>query len=363
MAEQSINDNTFYLPDLGEGITEAEVVAWHVQAGDHVVTDQPVVSLETDKAIVDIPAPHAGIIAACSVAQGERISVGDVLFTYSGAEKTQAQPASIVGRLETSTAVPEGQSRTAALRASPRARRRAQELGVTLSDLTPTGPAGVIQVCDVEAAAHRPQLKGVRRAMAERMADAHKRVVRASLTGEADISDWSTGTRTLLRLIRSIGVACDVQPLLNARFDDSNYQLTLQTQVNLGIAMETADGLFVPVLRDITNTRHTALAETLQILKSAVINRTIAAEHLRSQTITLSNFGAVGGHHAEMIVVPPQVAIVGAGRAFDRVVLRDGKPADRRILPLSISFDHRVVTGVETCEFLLALIEDLEKTD
>ena len=167
----------------------------------------------------------------------------------------------------------------------------------------------------------------------------------------------------MLRLIRAIGAACQAQPLLNAHFDDEAMSLTVKRQVDLGIAMETEDGLYVPVLRDINQRDLQELQEDLHHLKQAVRARDIKPDALRGQTITLSNFGVFGGRYAEMVVVPPQVAIVGTGRAYQGLALVDGRPQARRLLPLSITFDHRVVTGAETGLFLQALIEDLERSD
>jgi pyruvate dehydrogenase E2 component (dihydrolipoamide acetyltransferase) len=369
----------FLLPDLGEGLTEAEIVDWHVRLGDHVVADQPLVAVETDKAIVEIPAPHAGRIATLNAHVGERIQVGAILVTIDTGSSTQSGPTtpvresvavtSIVGELpEAPKSTPTMQTLQTDVKVSPRARQRARELGVNLLDVTPTGRGGVVQLNDVENHVQADtttgvRLNSVRRAMAERMALANARVVRATVTGEADISHWPQGTRPVLRLIRAIGIACTAHPLLNARFDDDAFKLALQPQVNVGIAMETADGLFVPVLKDITGTDPEKLQEMLEELKINVADRTIAAQSLSGQTITLSNFGAVGGLHAEMVVVPPQIAIIGAGRVFDRLVLAAGKPIEHRFLPLSITFDHRVATGVAACEFLLTLTQDLELTD
>jgi pyruvate dehydrogenase E2 component (dihydrolipoamide acetyltransferase) len=196
--------------------------------------------------------------------------------------------------------------------------------------------------------------------MARRMADADARVVRATVTGEVDISAWAEAGSPVTRLVRAIGAAAAVAPRLNALFNDRAETLALQSRVNVGIAMETDDGLFVPVLEDVAGKSLETLASELVRLEDGVRRRTIGPDELRGQTITLSNFGAVAGLHAEMVVVPPQVAIVGAGRAFERLVLTDGAPAAARILPLSISFDHRVVTGAEACSFLAALSADLE---
>lgn len=165
------------------------------------------------------------------------------------------------------------------------------------------------------------------------------------------------------RLIRAIGVAAEAEPLLNAWYDDEAIACRLNPAVDLGIAMETADGLFVPVLKDVARRGADALAADLAQIERQLADRSISAASLRGQTISLSNFGAVGGLHAEMVVVPPQVAIVGAGRAFERLVPAAGGHAVARILPLSVSFDHRAVTGVEACRFLNALIEDLARPE
>lgn len=349
----------FSLPDLGEGLTEATVLNWLVAVGDHVVADQPLVTVETDKAIVDIPSPYAGQILSLEAALGAIVQVGQTLVTISSSHAGSAahDRGAVVGDLPETPAA--GAEHTP--KASPRARQRARDLNVDLATVTASGPNGIIQVEDVERLATTPtggNLGGVRRAMARRMADAHARVARATVTGEADISVWYDGHSPLLRLVRAIGIACREHPLLNARFDDIDQILTEQPVVNLGIAMETEDGLFAPVLEDINARSRSDLAAEVQRLEQAVSARSIKPDQLSGQTITLSNFGAVGGLHAEMIVVPPQVAIVGAGRAIERY---GPGGAETTRLPLSISFDHRVVTGVEACEFLLTLTTDLER--
>jgi pyruvate dehydrogenase E2 component (dihydrolipoamide acetyltransferase) len=381
MADQQA-PGEFHLPDLGEGLTDAEIVSWHVAEGDHVVADQPLLTVETDKAVVDIPAPHGGRVQRLDAAVGARVPVGGLLVTFAAPDAPEGalpDSGSVVGELPTAASVMrsaeqaqepvQDASRLASQRkrASPKARQRARELGVGLESVVPTGPDATIQVRDVEAAAAAPALRsgaarpldGVRRAMARRMADAAARVARASVTGEADISAWTLEGSPLLRLVRAVGAACRAQPLLNSSFDDATFTLSERAEVNLGVAMETADGLFVPVLKDVNAADEEQLRAQLLYLREAVERRTVKPEELRGQSITLSNFGAVGGLHAEMVVVPPQVAIVGAGRAFERAGLGPEQPV-RRLLPLSVSFDHRAVTGVEACEFLVALTDDLE---
>jgi pyruvate dehydrogenase E2 component (dihydrolipoamide acetyltransferase) len=361
---------TFFLPDLGEGLIDAEIVRWHVAPGDRVVADQPLVTVETDKAVVDIPSPRSGVVEACLGRPGDVIEVGQPLLRFAASAELPDSGA-VVGALPTSTsatspsgAVPVGPSpddiRT---KASPRARQRARELGLSLEAVKGTGPDGVIQVSDVDAAGmlRGEPLSGVQRAMARRMSDAQARVVRATVTGEGDVSSWAgTGSPTT-RVLRAIGAAVAAAPRLNAWFDDRAETLALQARVNVGIAMETSDGLFVPVLEDVADRSLDDLASELARLQADVQSRTISPDALRGQTISLSNFGAVAGLHAEMVVVPPQVAIVGAGRKFERLVLQDGELGVAHILPLSISFDHRVITGVEACTFLAALQADLER--
>lgn len=375
---------TFLLPDLGEGLSEAEIINWHVAPGDRVVADQPLVTVETDKAVVDIPSPGSGVVEACLGEPGDVVAVGEPLLRFSGAAGRQDAGA-VVGELPQAVrgepkrpaepapeAEPAPSAQAAAapihraeVKASPRARKRARELGVELGSVIGTGPHRVIQVRDVEAAVvgAGDRLEGVRRAMARRMADADQRVVRATVTGEADISAWSRSSRPgspILRLLRAMAVAVEAAPRMNAWFDDRAERVANQATVNVGIAMETQDGLFVPVLRDVAGKSQVELEAELDRLQGEVESRTIRPDELRGATISLSNFGAIGGLYAEMVVVPPQVAIIGAGRAFERVVLRDGAPAAANMLPLSVTFDHRVLTGVEACTYLLAMTADLE---
>ncbi len=369
----------FCLPDLGEGLTDAEIVTWLVTPGDRVVTGQPLLTVETDKAVVDIPSPNAGVIDACLVDVGDVVEVGAPLVRFAAAG-AQRDTGAVVGDLpgeRVTPARPAGESASSVVstepatersrpppspRASPRTRRRAHELGVDLAAVTATGPEGVIQLRDVEGATTGGErLIGVQRAMARRMADACARVARATVTGEADISAWQDRASPMVRLVRAIGVAATAEPLLNAAYDDVGEILRSNEVVDLGIAMESGDGLFVPVLRDVTGRSADDIETGLEQLEGAVQDRSIGPGELRGQTLTLSNFGAVGGLHAEMVVVPPQVAVVGAGRAFDRLVPAQSGQRVARILPLSVSFDHRVVTGVEACRFLNAMIADMEQ--
>lgn len=366
---------TFCFPDVGEGIQEAEIIAWHVGVGDHVVADQPLVSVETDKAVVEIPAPRSGHIAALHGEPGDLIDVGDPLVEFADGEA--GDRGAIVGDLAdvASEPVPESTRDPAvvaaaptAVRATPAVRALASSLGVDLAEVTGSGPGGVITRADVDAAAADSgsaggavePLRGVRRAMDSNMSRAHAQVVPATITDEADIADWPTGADPTTRLVRAIADACGREPALNAAYLGRDRGRRLHEHVDVGIAVDTDDGLFVPVLRDVARRHPDDLRSGLDAMRSDIEARTVAPEHLRGATISLSNFGVFGGRYAALVVVPPQVAIVGAGRAREVVVPRDGEIVARRHLPLSLTFDHRVVMGGEAARFLAAIKHDLE---
>jgi pyruvate dehydrogenase E2 component (dihydrolipoamide acetyltransferase) len=362
---------TFRLPDLGEGLTEAEIVAWHVSVGDHVITDQPLVSVETDKAVVEIPSPHSGTVAKLHGAPGDIVETGAALVEIdTGAAKDRG---AVVGELEAAKPsapkpTAKAPARAPRVAAAPAVRRLAQELGVDLAGVTGSGPGGAILSADVEAAAggapkvgRGEPLRGVRRSMAKAMAASGAAVVPATVTDRADITAWGADETPMLRLVRAVCAACAAEPALNASFDGTGRMLN--PQVNLAIAVDTPDGLFTPVLRGAEQLSPEELAMRLAELRDSVERRTIAPEALKGGTITLSNFGMIGGEHAALVVSPPQVAILGAGRIHDAVLAIEGKPTVRRVLPLSLTFDHRAVTGGEAARFLQTIIEDLSRND
>jgi len=345
--------------------------------GDHVVADQPLVSIETDKAVVEIPAPESGHIAQIFGAPGDIIDVGAPLVEY--ADRPVADAGSVVGEIPgraptPTTSVPSAGTATAVLpphgRATPPVRKLASDLGVDLADVTPTGPDGSITRDDVHRAAggQAPTvptesiepLRGVRRAMAANMAKAHASVVPATVTEMADLCEWSTLDDVTVRLVRAVAVACRAEPALNVTFLGPEQGRRLNSVTHVGVAVDTADGLFVPVVRDVVSRDLADLRAGIARLHADVIARSIPAEELRGATITLSNFGSMGGLHAALVVVPPQVAIVGAGRVRRTPVALGDQVVIHPLLPLSLTFDHRAVTGGEATRFLIALIEDLQ---
>lgn len=364
----------FKLPDLGEGLQSAEIVAWHVAEGEHVVTDQPLISVETEKAVVEIPSPHAGRVARLLVRPGDRVDVGAPLLEFETGPHPDA--GTVVGDLEQSSAPPRGKTTAVAggespgqpsnVRAAPAVRARARELGVDLSKVAPSGPDGSITMADVTAlgAAASDQsaaLRGARRTMAENMARAWREVVHATLHDEVDISAWPKQEDVTIRLIRAIVAGCKIEPAMNASFNAEMPRLTPNEHVDVGLAIDSPDGLFVPVLRDVAGSTPADWRRRVESVKAGVQNRSLTPADLRNPTITLSNFGTIAGRHAALIIMPPQVAILGAGRISDRPARHQGAIVLHSALPLSLTFDHRAITGGEAARFLRAAIEDLQQ--
>ena len=369
--------STFTLPDLGEGLQEAEIVSWHVTEGDHVVVDQPLLAVETEKAVVEIPSPQAGHIGKLLAQVGERVKVGAPVLEFEEGRHPESgtlvgelagpvagSPASPVSAPNISTA---SLTSASAIRATPAVRARARELRVELSQINPTGPGGTMTLADVQAAATssgaRPAseiLRGTRRTMATNIARAWREVAHATLQDAADIEAWSPNDDVTCRLVRAVIAGCKVEPALNASFDAASFSLRGNATIDLGIAIESGDGLFVPVLRDVARGTARDWRRQIDVLKRGVQDRSLPRSDLRGATISLSNFGSIVGRHASLIVMPPQVAILGAGRAFAEAVQNGGGIALHRALPLSLTFDHRAVTGGMAARFLRAVIADIE---
>ena len=384
MAENKTTLKRFNLPDLGEGLQEAEIVEWHVATGDEVAADQSLVSVETDKAIVEVPSPRAGTIAQLMGKPGDIVAVGSPLVEFTegdDAPKAAGKPArradagTVVGAVESGDEVIEERAstvgrKTLGVKATPAVRALATRMDVDLAVVTPSGPDGLVTAADVQRVAKifaelgpLESLRGPRRAMARNMTLASNEVVPVALSEDADIDDWSEGNDVTIRLIRAIAAGCRAQPALNAWYDTHSVGRRLLKKIDLGIAVDTEDGLFVPVLHDVGNRSAEDLAEGLERLKADVRARTIPPEEMRGYTFTLSNFGAIFGRYANPIVQPPTVGILGAGSMREEVRAHQGKAEIRNILPLSLTFDHRAVTGGEAARFLKAVIEDLAKAD
>ena len=364
----------FNLPDLGEGLPDAEIHEWFVKEGDVVKLDQPLVSMETAKAVVDVPCPQDGTIIKCYGKPGDIIKTGAPLVAFAEGKKANSDKGTVVGKLEESTEVTDdtftigtsAREHTRA-KATPSVRMLAKKLGVSLNTLTGSGENGVITREDVEQATAKQSplpegftpLQGVRRAMLGSMNQSHQEVVPVTLFDEADINNWDDKTDITVRLIRAITDATKVEPALNAWFNKTHAARKIFDEVNLGLAMDNDEGLFVPVIQNVANLSDSDLRSAIDNLKKTVQARTVSADQLKGATITLSNFGKFAGRFASPIIVPPMVAILAVGRLYHGVVSEKGVIKSHRLLPLSLTFDHRAVTGGEATRFLGAVMRSL----
>lgn len=365
----------FKLPDLGEGLPEAEILEWHISEGDNVKTDQVLVSVETAKAIIEIPSPQDGVIAHLFGQAGDTIHTGEPLIEFGGDEHEDS--GTVVGELK--SAAPShsadhffiGASPSTAQhqpQMTPSVRALASRLNVETSSLKGSGHDGHVTPEDIERAAQVDRthgkaepLRGVRKQMAKNMARAHAEVVPVTLCEDVDIHDWNADEDITMRLIHAIAAGCQAEAALNAWFDGQQLARRLHSKINLGVAVDTDQGLFVPVIRDIGNRSIDDIRSGLDRLREDVIKRTIPPSELQGGTITLSNFGTLAGRYASPIVVPPTVAILGAGVIREQVMPIAGKAEVRNILPLSLTFDHRAATGGEAARFMRAALDDLSK--
>lgn len=364
----------FNLPDLGEGLQEAELVKWHVAVGDEVTQDQIIASVETAKAIVDLPSPNDGKIHKLFGEVGDILQVGDPLIEYDSTERQDT--GTVVGKVETSDTVinekpiPINHSGTIGIKATPAVRALAHRFNVDLALVKPSGRDDAITAEDVHRVAkllaesgEMVPLKGVRRAMAQTMSLAHAEVVPVTISDDADIEAWQADEDVSIRLIRAIMVGCKAESSLNAWYDNHAMARIVLKKLDLGIAVDTGEGLFVPVLRNISERQPKDLRKGLDAIKNAVQTRSIPPEEMRGYTFILSNFGTFAGRYANPIIVPPTVAILGAGKIRPQVVAADNQPAVHKILPISLTFDHRAVTGGEAARFLAAALADLEAAE
>jgi 2-oxoisovalerate dehydrogenase E2 component (dihydrolipoyl transacylase) len=361
----------FKLPDLGEGLQEAEIVKWHVKVGEELKADAPMVSVETAKAVVDIPAPYPGKVAKLYGNPGDIAHIGAPLVAFEGESDAQ-DTGTVVGKVEVgqkvvadATAAPAPVS--AGIKTTPAVRALARKLNVDLAMVTPTGADGLTTTADVQRAARIlaeigpiEVIRGVRRAMAQNMELATAEVASATIMDDANIDAWPGDASAVLRLIRALIAGCRAEPALNAWYDSEKVGRWVMKRIDIGIAVDTPDGLLVPVLRNCGERSVEDLKAALEKLVTDARARKVPPEELRGNTITLSNYGSIAGRYASPVVLPPTVAILGAGRIAKQVVVVDDKPAVRLILPLSLTFDHRVVTGGEAGRFLNAVIADLQ---
>ena len=398
---------TFNLPDLGEGLAEAEIVRWHVNAGDHVKVDDPMLAVETAKAIVEVPAPFSGVIKATHGKPGDMVATGALLVEFE--TDSPADSGTVVGRMPTSDedffvehspnsdgaiTTSDASQQTGHVRAVPAARALAKRLGIDLTKVQGTGRGQLVTVDDILQAPQVPaaplataatratnaptsapsagpqhkladdaeQLRGPRRAMAQSMALSRDNVMACTLFDDADLHEWHDGQDITSRLLRAVGAGCAAEPGLNAWFDGTAQTRKTHSHIDVAIAVDTPEGLIAPVIRNIAGRPVAELRRDVDKLKRNTLERTVTPEELRNFTFMLSNFGMIAGRYATPVVVPPAVAILGSGRLSHDVVATKGGSIEAHLrMPLSLTFDHRCVTGGEAARFMAAVIRDLQK--
>jgi pyruvate dehydrogenase E2 component (dihydrolipoamide acetyltransferase) len=383
----------FKLPDLGEGIAEIELRKWLVKEGDRIAEHQSLLEVETDKAVVEVPAPHAGTITRIHRREGETVKVGETLLTITEegeVARERRRPAGIVGELpEGEEAAPPAAAGPAAgdILASPLVRKLARERGIDLHGVRGSGPRGSITPEDLSVPemswqppgetfgpVERIPLRGLRRTIARNVLASRQRTAFVTSMEEVDITDlWelrnheqqeveSRGAHLtfLPFFIKAAQHALREHPFFNASIDDATGTILVKKYYHFGIAVETPEGLMVPVIRDVDKKSILDLATEIQALGKKARERTITREELRGSSFSVTNYGHFGGTFATPILNWPDVAILGCGRIVERPWVHRGEIAVRKILPLSLTFDHRVTDGADAAQFLAGISRFLE---
>jgi pyruvate dehydrogenase E2 component (dihydrolipoamide acetyltransferase) len=408
----------FKFPDIGEGLTEGEIVRWLVKEGDEIKEGQPLVEVETDKALAEIPSPKTGVILKIMAKEKEIVKVGQVIVIIGERGEALAAPpprprsVGVVGELE--EAPEEAPSVTFAAEpvktvlvsehalATPAVRALAKELGVDINKVKGSGPEGrvlekdVRQLADAKGKPPEPEkkvtkvkkydlygyvdripLRGVRRSIAKAMVKSKYTAPHVTAMDEADVTElWKIREKekkaaekkgvklTILPfIIKAVIAGLMEHPYLNATLDDENEEIILKKYFNIGVATDTPEGLMVPVVKNAKDKSILQIAQELTQLVEKARNRTIDLADLKGGTFTISNYGALGGIYATPIINYPEVAILGVGKIREMPVVRNGKLVVRKILSLALSFDHRVVDGAEGARFLNTVIARLEDPD
>jgi pyruvate dehydrogenase E2 component (dihydrolipoamide acetyltransferase) len=371
----------FKLPDLGEGLTEGEIARWLVAEGQEVAEDDPLVEIQTDKTTVEIPSPAAGTVARILAGEGDVVPVGTVIVVIgdgaSGSEPAVERPVRDSGPVEgvrgNREVHPPRPGET--VRATPLVRRIAQELGVDLATVTPTGAGGRLTEDDVRKAAggdgvrtapasvakegKRVPLRGVRRLIAEHMTRANE------IPSVTWVEECDFGGIDLKLLVPTVLKACAESlreyPELNARFEGD--AVVLFDRYDLGVAIETDEGLVVPVVRACDSRTLEELDAEVRRLADAARAGRLKPDELRGSTFSVTSAGKLAGLFQTPIVNHPEVAILSVGRIAERPVVRDGEVVVRPVGYISITFDHRALDGMRAAEFGLDVIARLERRE
>ncbi|MGA2362335.1 MAG: dihydrolipoamide acetyltransferase family protein [Candidatus Aminicenantales bacterium] len=403
----------FRFPDVGEGITEGEIVRWLVKEGDEVKADQALAEVETDKAIVEMPSPYSGTILKLHFKEKDIVKVGQVLVTVG--EKGEAVPeagvpAEKVAALQTgaapasvAAAAPASASAAAPLggpaQATPKVRKFAQELGIALATIQGTGPGGRITEDDVRSAKEKPAekkleikvkakydlygnveripLRGVRRATARHMRESLDKAAHVTHCDEAEAAKLAALREKMKAeaeargiklsylpfVVKAVIEALKLHPTLNSMLNEEAEEIIVRKYYNIGIAVDIPDGLIVPVLKMADQKSVLEIAEEIQNLARAARERALDLADLKGGTFSITNVGVIGGTAATPIINYPEVAILATMKIDDRARVENGVVVVKKTLPLCLSFDHRVIDGAEAARFMKDLIRFLEEPE
>ncbi|MFH1785119.1 MAG: dihydrolipoamide acetyltransferase family protein [Candidatus Micrarchaeota archaeon] len=380
----------FRFPDVGEGIHEGVLVKWRVKEGDSVKADQILAEVETDKAVVELPSPFTGTILKLNFKEGDGIKVGQVLVVV-GEQGEKIELKEEIIRTETQ---PITETHAEHALATPSVRKLARELGVNLSEIHGTGTAGRITEDDVrngptsvpKVIEKTPELKTeegdiiielshMRKVISERMLYSKTHIPHACGMDYVDVTKLTELREKEKKVIEARGVkltylpfivkACGIAlhkfPEFNAHFD--NEKIIVKKQLNIGIAVETPDGLMVPVIKNIDKKSIVEIAQEIEHLAVAARERKIKLEEIKGGTFTITNVGSVGGMYSTPIINPPEVAIMGVHRIKDMPLVIKEKIKARKVMGISLCFDHRVNDGAKATEFMNEVMKHLEDPD
>ena len=397
----------FNFPDVGEGIHEGRVVEWLVAEGDAVAEDQAILKVETDKAVVELPSPHTGTVLKLHVAADATIFVGDALVTIGSPDEelseVEAAPAEAPkGSAPAPAGVEAGSSVAPAVAAkrplaTPRTRALARKLGVELSQIVGSGSGGRILDEDVQRAAEgggglpatvpvvasgvvaatadgeveRVPISHLRKMIANAMRASKHNAAHVTHVDEADVTDLvahyrrakpvieeRTGVRfTLLPFfIKALVATLQKYPIFNASVDEEQQEILFKKYYNIGVAVDTPEGLIVPVIRDADRKDMVELAAEVADKAKRARSRQLALDEIRGGSCTLTNIGPLGGVFATPIINQPELAIVGLHAIKERPEVVNGEIAIRKMMYLSISFDHRYIDGAEAARFMSDMV-------
>lgn len=372
-------EKVFLLPDLGEGLAEAVIREWYVKPGDQVDIDQPLAAMETDKALVDIPSPYQGTITKLYGDVDDIIKTDSPFIVFElENDNTSHSSETVVGSVNhsnkqvdfTNTQYKDDFTH----RLTPRAWSILENYPLNQSFLAEHfKDEGMITADDLQnkiaslgltKQQSRSVGKGfdsIRNAMFNTISKAHAQVAPVSLFDMANISQWRDGEDFTVRIIKAIEKALAETPIINSHYDEKTHQLETLQQVNCGIAMDSEHGLYVPVLHDVAKLDTKQIRDQINHYKLQVAQKALRKDETENPTILLSNFGVFGAKYATPMVIPPMVAIVGLGKSHKQALVNDHDEIQiSKVLPVSLTVDHRIITGGEATRFLASLIKYLE---